>query len=119
MQESKAIDKLREKYLNLLIHTLHANVKKSVQNVHVDDSIIQHYGLAIEEDCFNKHRSMLSSYTRDYTKAITVARLNIEKYTANQQLYPTISNALEESAKEKGTNNHGRKNIFFSTFVQS
>lgn len=91
MDGNKTFAKLRERYLNLLIYTLNNNIKKTLENVDVDESIAQHYGLIIEEDCFRKNPSDLAPYT----KAITAARLNIESFTAKQQPYPMILNALQ------------------------
>lgn len=113
MQKNKTVDKLRERYLNLLIHTLSDNVKKTLKNVTVDQSIIQHYGITIEEDCFSKHQFDLAPYT----KAITVARINIERCTAQQQPYPMIWNAMhsdeaENSSNQKCSTSHGRKIIY-------
>lgn len=108
MDGSKTVKKLREGYLNLLVYTLKDNIKKTLQNVNVDESVILHYGLTIEEDCFNKNQSDVAPYT----KAITAARLSIEKYTAKQQPYPMISNALhldeiERVSKQTSSNDHG------------
>lgn len=105
----KTVKKLREGYLNLLIYTLKINIKKALPDVTVDESILQHYGLTIEEDCFDKNHSDLAPYT----KAITAARLDIEKYTAKEQPYPMISDALqlnetENVSNQNSTNNHGK-----------
>lgn len=109
MDGNKTFTKLREGYSNLLIYTLKNNIKKTVQNVNVDASVIQHYGLTIEEDCFNRNPSDLAAYT----KAITAARLSIESYTSKEQPYPTISNALQLNDMERLPNetsavDHGR-----------
>lgn len=118
MDETKAVHKLREKYLNLLISTLKENIKKTLENVNVDALVIQHYAIAIEEDCFSKYLSNLATYTR----SITAARLNIERCTANQQLYPAISKALhprqlEKISKQTRTENRGRQNQIDELFV--
>lgn len=108
----KTVHKLRDGYLNLLIYILKDNIKKSLNSVDVDESIIQHYAITIEEDCFSKNGSDVAPYT----KAITAARLNIEDYTGKQQLYPMISNALhlnemEQVSNQKSTDNCGRRNF--------
>lgn len=108
--DGKTFKKLRESYLNLLIYTLNNNIKKTLKNVNIDESVIQHYGLTIEEDCFSKNPSDLAPYT----KAITAARLNIESYTEKQQPYPMIANALDFNEMEQLPKenppiiNHGR-----------
>lgn len=109
MDASKTFKKLREGYLNLLIYTLKKNINETLKNVDVDESIFQHYGLKIEEDCFNKYLSDLATYT----KAITAARLKIESYTAKQQPFPMISKALhldgmEQVSNQNSTVNRGR-----------
>lgn len=81
---------LREKYINLIIEMLTENVKKTTK-LDVSKDLIAHYSLVIEESCYEKCHGLLSYYT----KAITAARLNIEKCTASEKLYPTIANALK------------------------
>lgn len=80
-----------------------------METVSVDESILHHYGLTIEEECFQKNHTNLAPYT----KAITAARLKIESYTAKQQPYPMIADALqlnpmERSSNDQRTTNHGR-----------
>lgn len=108
MDGNKIFTKLRERYLNLLIYTLNNNIKKTLENVNVDESIAQHYGvyygLKIEEDCFRKNPSDLAPYT----KAITAARLNIESFTTKQQPFPMISNALQLQPSETSSLDPGR-----------
>lgn len=104
---------LRERYLNLLIQTLTDNAKKTVK-YDVDKSLIVHYSLSIEEGCFRKNRNHSA-----YTKAITMARLSIEKYTSNKQVYPTLSVALkcDDTTKkddEQFTNDNGKCKHFIA-----
>lgn len=82
-------DQMRERYLKLLIRTLNNNAKTKFENK-VDENLLAHYSLCIEEECFDKSRN-----AEQYTKAITKARLNIEKYTADAQLYPSIAHAFQ------------------------
>lgn len=118
MEERKRWDRLRENYLNLLVFTLKTNIKATLKDVNVDHSIVLHYAMSIEEDSFYKHQPNLGSYS----KAITAARLNIERYTSNQQLHPLISKALHSNEMEKTSEqkcsrqNYGRQNELIETF---
>lgn len=100
----------RDRYLGLLILTLTDNAKKASKD-DVNKEILTHYSISIEEECFKKSRNIASAYT----KAITVARLQIEKYTSAKQLYPMVANALERDEEQhkivvESTNNNGTYN---------
>lgn len=109
------MEKFRERYINLIIEMLTENVTKTTK-LHVGKDLIAHYSLVIEEDCYYKYRDAAS-----YTKALTAARLHIEKCTANKKLYPTIAKALEpdevanvNSKQDKSKANEGMS--FFKDF---
>lgn len=93
----------REKYLKLLIETLIENVNKTIKGG-IEKDIITHYGICIEEDCFAKNK-----FPFTYTRAITLARLKIEKFTSDKQLYPCLANDITcanemESNEQKSIN---------------
>lgn len=97
-----AAERLRENYLNLLIYTLKQNLKKT-SDLQLDDMVLTHFGMSIEESCFARNRNLGA-----YTKSITIARVNIEKYTNMSRLFPMIAETMQienkENKKEKEKN---------------
>lgn len=78
----------RQRYIQLLIKALKENVEKT-SSLQLDGMTFTHFGMKVEESCTLKVQSMES-----YTRAITTARVNIERYTANRILFPMIAVAM-------------------------
>ncbi|XP_031626067.1 uncharacterized protein LOC116342547 [Contarinia nasturtii] len=83
------MEQLRPSYLKLLTQTLKENVKKTSE-LDLNDMALTHFGMNVEERCFNKNRNVAS-----YSRAITASRLEIERYTSRNILFPMIDNAMK------------------------
>lgn len=114
-KSDKALDGLRASYLKMLIQQLQFNVKETAGNVSVDQHIIVHCGLSIEEDCFNKYNPHCACSSSGYTREITVARLKIDRFTAAKKLYPAILDILGNDNKTDALNANGTSivSLFF------
>lgn len=88
------MDKLRQNYLKVLIATLKDNVKKT-STVNLDDLVMTHFGMNVEAKCCEKNYGITH-----YTKEITAARINIERCTAQRQLFPMIAQSLHVNESE-------------------
>lgn len=95
--------KFRGNYLKLLHQNLKENVKKS-SDLNLDDDMLTHFAMRIEEDCFNRNRNFAA-----YTKSLTLARLSIEKFTATKKLFPMIAESFKIDEKSTEQKENGKK----------
>lgn len=80
---------MRKSYLKMVMQTLKENVQKA-STLNLDDLAITHYAMRVEENCLDKSRGSIASYT----KAITEARLKIERFTSAEKLFPMIADSM-------------------------
>lgn len=82
-------DVYRDRYLKMIIKTLRVNVEKT-SNLDLDDMVLTHFGISVEEECYAKNPGLNA-----YSKAITRARVNIERHTTNEKLFPLIAETMK------------------------
>lgn len=104
------MEKMRENYLKLVVQTLKENVKKT-STMDLDDMVMAHFGMCVEERCFEKNRNLAS-----YTKAITAARLNIERYTSAKKLFPMIADSVQAKESEMVATTECNNGEFISSY---
>lgn len=104
MSNLSDLEKLRQNYLKMVVHTLKENVKKT-SDLDLDDFAITHYAMKVEENCLDKSRGVAS-----YTKAITEARLNIERHTSNNTLVPLIAKSMHVDGDDSEVDTVAAKN---------
>lgn len=90
-------ERYREKYLKLLHQKLRENVKRT-SDLNLDDLMLTHFAMKIEEDCHEKNRDSAA-----YIRALTMSRLSIERCTCEKKLFPMIAEAMQlfDDNKEK------------------
>lgn len=111
----------RDKYLKMIIKTLKENVKET-SNLELDEMVMTHFGITIEEECYAKNPGLDA-----YSKAVTRARMSIEKSTTNKRLFPMIAATIQPKAnetvqtieKKRIENNNGKQTIFLRTSVDA
>lgn len=90
MTDLVRLEKMRKGYLKMVMQTLKENVKKT-STLDLDDLTLSlHYAMPVEESCLDKSRGSIASYT----KAITEARLKIERFTSAKKLFPMIADSM-------------------------
>ena len=100
------LDTLRSRYLQTLVKSLKENVKKT-SKLDLDDLILTHCALKMEENCRDKCQGSLHLYT----KSITAARIKIDQSTSRNQLFPMIVECVpanEENIVPAAKNNNGK-----------
>lgn len=81
---------------------LKENVNKC-STLDLDDMVVTHFGMKLEERCFERNSEMNS-----YSRAITAVRLEIERNTKAETLFPMIakSTASKTTETNKSTTIH-------------
>lgn len=114
-------DVYRERYLKIIIKTLKENVSKT-SNLELDDMLMTHFGISIEEQCYAKNPGLDA-----YSRAITMARVNIERNTTMKKLFPLIAKTIKpkdcettKTIEQNCTeNNNGKQRVPFHTHVKT
>lgn len=100
------LEGIRSRYLQILVVSLKENVNKT-SKLDLDDLILTHCALKLEENC----RDKCQGSPHLYTKAITAARIKIEQSTSRNQLFPMIAECVpvdDENTIPAARNNNGK-----------